>query len=138
MREERPSSYNHHRHRPTVTATVTVTVITTSITITITITVTIAINGILPSHWREVSTLAHPPGPLHHPGRALRLGSPQVLLLGPLSNIYVLGSLHPQEGPLRVGLGGGRLPVERQEETAFRDRQVGSAAVILGRYTPVL
>ena len=40
----------------TVTATVTVTVITTSITITITITVTIAINGILPSHWREVST----------------------------------------------------------------------------------
>ena len=65
-------------------------------------------------------------------------GSPQVLLLGPLSNIYVLGSLHPQEGPLRVGLGGGRLPVERQEETALRDRQVGSAAVILGRYTPVL
>ena len=42
----------------TVTATVTVTVITTAITITITITitVTIAINEILPSHWREVST----------------------------------------------------------------------------------
>ena len=40
----------------TVTATVTVTVITTAITITITITVTIAINGVLPSHWREVST----------------------------------------------------------------------------------
>ena len=40
----------------TVTATVTVTVITTAITITITITVTIAINGILPSHLREVST----------------------------------------------------------------------------------
>ena len=61
-----------------------------------------------------------------------------MLLLGPVSNIQVLGYLDPQEGPLRVGLGGGRLPVERQEETALRDRQVGSAAVILGRCTLAL
>ena len=43
-----------------------------------------AVDGKSPSHWREACTLPHPPGPVHHRGRALRLWSPQLLLLRPL------------------------------------------------------
>ena len=63
------------------------------------------------------------------------LGGTQMLLLGPVSNIHVLGYLHPQD---RVGLGGGRLLVERQEEPALRDRQVWFGLVSLGRCTSAL
>ena len=43
-----------------------------------------AVDGKSPSHRREACTLPHPPGPVHHRGRALRLWSPQLLLLRPL------------------------------------------------------